>query len=571
MSRSLRRFQPRTNEWPYALLVLSLLILAGVASKLVMGSFQADPALAGAEAVVGRLTLSFVALTGGTLFLSGALGIWAIRTSMAVQGTYRVGRFVEGIESLRDGIVVADRRRQTVIGMNFAARALMSPQTANPSTLRDYFPCLTRDDAEALLDPSESREVERVARAGHALYSLRFRSQPSEDMTLILISDTTSVRTRQMQERQLSHFQLIGRLSRGVAHDFNNLLCSIAAHAGLLEQGTTSADDRAESVATILQQADRGASLARQLISLSEIDTTGRPADDLGQHARNAAELLRVAISPLWSIEVDAEGIFPPVPIDGNQLEQIMVNLGLLAAEEWETPGMLRLRLRPGDWGKEGAREAVVDVVAGPPGMEVQPVDDARRVDIEDAGVIESVVRSVIEGVGGSLHILSDHEGHHAYRAVIPGLLASRQRSAARTGLPAEVSDRLRDQKILIARPRDGATVDIEARLARLGASIEFATDLMVVLGRMESKFPFDAVIIDRRLLGDSAEALLGAMLKLKPGVGFVVLCPAPEIEPDELKEQIAFESLQAAPDTVIKAVGRAGRLAAARSGVEER
>jgi signal transduction histidine kinase len=571
VSRSIRRESVfRSNEWPYAWLVLALLLLAGLASKLVMDSFQSHPSLAGAEHLVGQITLSFIALTTGLLFLAGALGIWAIRTSMAVEGAQRVGRFVDEMESLQDGIVVAEPEKGELLGMNFAARALISPQAANPHSLRDYFPCLTREDVAALLDLSESREVERVSRCGHALYSLRFRSQPSADMTLILISDTTSARTRQMHERQLSHFQLIGRLSRAVAHDFNNLLCSISAHASLLDQQKSSAEDRAEAVATILSQSERGSTLARQLISLSEIDTTGRPAEDLPGHVRNASELLRVTLSPLWSIRVDAKGAFPPIPMDGNQVEQILMNLGLLATEEWLTPGELRMRLRPSEWGREGAREVMIEVVAGPPGIQSLSLDDARRVDIEDAGVIESVVRSVVEGVAGRLHILSDHDGHHAYRLVIPGLLASQQRRTAQTGLPRELLEQLRNHRVLLARPRDGATVDIEARLASLEVAVEFATDLVVVLGRMEAQFPFHAVIVDRRLLGDSAEALLSAMLKLKPQVAFVVLCAAPDMEPEDLKEQIAFESLQAAPDTILKALSRAARLAAARAGIAE-
>jgi hypothetical protein len=274
---------------------------------------------------------------------------------------------------------------------------------------------------------------------------------------------------------------------------------------------------------------------------------------------------LQVVLSPLWEVQPVAEGTFPAVPLDGNQIEQMIVNLGLHAAEELDTPGQVRIELRPGSWGRDGAQEALIEISAHPPGVSPQPLAEAKTVEIEDAGVIESVVRSVVEGVGGAVHILAFHDGHHAYQMVIPALMTARNRTTAQTGVSAELCERMVGWHVMLARPREVDASGLEQRLLALGLNVEFATDLVVVLGRMETDFPFEAIVVDRRLLGDSAEALIKAMVKLKPDVGLVVLCSAPELEPAELTKDVVFVQLAATPDTVLQAVSKSVGLAAAR------
>ncbi len=555
----------QSNEWRYSGLVFALLIFAGAACLWVLQTAQTDPS-PGGGGPIHHTAVSIFSLIAGLLFLAGAFGIWAIRTTAAIEGPRRVGQLVDDMDYLQDGILVIEHGRG-VVGMNSAARALATFDEGGGDDLQDVFPSLTDKDVSALLDPVDACEIERVSRSGHALYSLRFRSQPAHDMSLILVSDVTAARSRQMRDRQIGHFQLIGRMARGVAHDFNNVLCSISAHAALLDRPGKLSEDESRAAKTIVEQADRGSSLARRLISLTEVDTTGRPTDQLPHHVENAAELLRVVLSPLWDVQPISEGTYPAVPLDGSQIEQMIVNLGLHAADEIETPGQLRIELRPGTWGRDGAEEAIVEITAHPPGVPAQPLAEAKTVEIEDAGVIESVVRSVVEGVGGAVHILAFHDGHHAYQMMIPALMTAHNRTTAQTGMSDELCKRMSGWQVLLARPREADASGLEQRLLALGLNVEFATDLVVVLGRMETDFPFEAVVVDRRLLGDTAEALIKAMVKLKPDVGLVVLCAAPELEPDDLAEDVVFVQLEATPDTVLRAVSTSAEMAAARSG----
>ena len=553
------------GEWRYAGFVLVLLALAGFAGRLVMNEFASDPSLADAGPILQDMTLAILLLIGGLMFLAGGFGVWAIRSTGMIEGANRAARLIEDMDYLQDGIVLLDSRNR-ILGMNHAARNLAGLTADAVETLADAFPCLSIEDASSLADPDGTRELERVSRRGHALYSLRFRSQPAPDMTVVQVSDVTGVKSRQLRDRQLGHFQLIGRISRGVAHDFNNMLCAISAHASLLERpvSTTSEVDL-EAVRTILEQSERGSNLARRLIRMTEVDSSGRPTHELGHHVENAAELLRMLMPAPWRVETRVSGTFPAVPLDGNQLEQILVNLALEAASAVETPGSIHLHVSPGVWGRNQPSQAVLLVHADPPIALTDPSDLDSLVAIEDAGVIESVVRSVLEGVDGALQIHAHPDGRHVYRLCIPTLTAVRTRRTAETGLSSALIQRVRDWHVLLARPRDVRRPALEERLLAMGVQVESATDLVVVLGRMETSFPFQVMILERRLLGDGAEALVRAMLTLQPQTGLVVLCDQADLEAEVMDPSAVLVTADAGEDEVIRAMATAVDRAADR------
>ena len=55
-----------------------------------------------------------------------------------------------------------------------------------------------------------------------------------------------------------------------------------------------------------------------------------------------------------------------------------------------------------------------------------------------------------------------------------------------------------------------------------------------------------DAIVLEKYLLGDEAEGLLRAVLKLYPGAGIVVLCEDPEQEGEALRRDVIFEKTHA-------------------------
>ena len=106
---------------------------------------------------------------------------------------------------------------------------------------------------------------------------------------------------------------------------------------------------------------------------------------------------------------------------------------------------------------------------------------------------------------------------------------------------------------------------DLEQRFIALGLDVESVFELILVLGRMEKSFPFDTLVVDRRLLGDSAEAVLKAMIKLKPSVGIVVLSGEPDQELKDLTRDIVFTPFSSPAYDVMNAMARARAIAGFR------
>ena len=560
--------------WRYAVLIVLLFVIAGLASREIISSITdlLSDARHGAdisdEATVRVVMIPILALTMGFLFLAGALGIWAIRSTAIVEGRRRVGRVVDAMDYLRDGLLAVDGHGR-VTGINPAARSLEASDVEKGGTLRDYFPCLSEEDMTLLEDTTGPQEVECISREPDKLRAFRFRSQPSEDMNLILVSDVTRQKADEMRGRQVARLQLIGRIARGVAHDFNNILCAISGHAALLRRQKR--DGENASLSAIVKESQRGATLAGQMLDLSRTGVRGNPCATFAEHVEKAAALLRVALSADWQVIADVQGEIPPVTLTDIQVEQVIVNLGLIASDELGKPGVLHIRVR------EPATESLVGVDqeaavvtwisaygAQPDFPDILSHPEAQTT-AEESGVIQSVVRSLVEEVGGRVDVIVAPGDHHSFRFSLPPFSTSERRMSAVASVPEELRMCLTSWKILLAISQRESFKPIEEYLKEIGMAVTVAEDVVSALQHVEADCDLNAMVFDRRVLGEEADALLKAIIKLRPRGGLVVLCESPEAMLASLRSDIVFEPLNAAPETILQALLHAREMANAR------
>jgi two-component system, cell cycle sensor histidine kinase and response regulator CckA len=560
--------------WRYALLIVLLFIIAGLASSETIVSITSllEEAQSGAlvpdETKIRIVMVPILALTMGFLFLAGALGIWAIRSTAIIEGRRRVGRFVDAMDYLSDGLLAVDRSGR-VTGINPAARSLAPPDAEGSGSLRDYFPYLSEDDLALLEDATSPQEVECVSREPNRLRALRFRSQPSEDINLILVSDVTRQKADEMRGRQVARLQLIGRIARGVAHDFNNILCAISGHASLLSRQKGDVDS--VSLKAIIKESQRGAALAGQMLDLSRTGVKGSPCATFAEHVEKAAALLRVALSADWQVIADVQGNIPAVPLTDIQVEQVIVNLGLLASDELAKPGVLHIRVREPvseplmNTGKNAAVVALISAYGTQPDLPDMMLHSEAQTTAEEAGVIQSVVRSVVEEVGGSVEVIVTPGNHHSFRFSLPPFSASERRMSVMASVPEELRMYLVSWKILLAGSGRKDLQQVEEFLKEIGMTVTRAEDIVSALQHVEADRELNAIVCDRRVLGEEADALLRAIIKLRPRAGLVVLCDSPESMLASLKSDIVFEPLNAAPETILQALLRSREMAGAR------
>jgi signal transduction histidine kinase/CheY-like chemotaxis protein len=547
------------ESWSYAVLLIILFTIGAIAV------FQT---LSYVEGQVSHESFTVVAvviwtLTMGFMLIAGAFGLWTIQFAAKAEGRRRVGRFVDAMDYLRDGLITVDGKGR-ITGSNPTVRSLAASNLSKQESIREVFPCLSDEDIGQLLNTREPTEVERQFVRDGTPRLLRFRSQPSEDLTLVLVSDVTSMNAQRQHSRHLARLQLIGQLARGVANDFNNLLCSISGHASLLTRVQPGSPDMFRSVTAVTREAEKGIAMAGHLLELARPSAGGRYVRDVSEHVHAAATSLRDSLAEGWAVECSG-GDLPPVGLTGIQLEQAIFNLGLLVADAYGEPATLRIDVSKPDASyllNVGDAYAGVILIRGASGKG-DSVPQIPRTASRETGVIQSVIQSIIEESGGKLDGLTGMEGGPLYRIALPyGDVLGGEEDIA--NLPSELGPYIAHWSILMAAAGDTQRV-LQKRLEEFGAKVDRVGAIVAALARVEESGKLDAIVLDRSILGHECSALLRALLKLRPSAGVVVLGEPPEVDGPSLTSDVVFVSPAAGPSKIIFAMVTAKSLAARR------
>jgi two-component system cell cycle sensor histidine kinase/response regulator CckA len=156
--------------------------------------------------------------------------------------------------------------------------------------------------------------------------------------------DITEQRQLEQQFAQAQKMQAVGQLAGGVAHDFNNVLQAIIGYSDLLLANLRPTDPSFQDVMQIKQNANRAASLVRQLLAFSRRQTLRPEVLDLGDALSDLSMLLRRLLGERVELDLRHGRDLWPVKADVNQLEQVIVNLSVNARDAMPDGGKLSIR-----------------------------------------------------------------------------------------------------------------------------------------------------------------------------------------------------------------------------------
>ena len=145
----------------------------------------------------------------------------------------------------------------------------------------------------------------------------------------------------QIQLQQAQKMEAVGTLAGGIAHDFNNLLQAISGYSELLVMDKEEQDPDYGNIIAIQEAGLRASNLVRQLLLFSRKADTERKPVDLNHEIEQARKMLERAIPKMVKIHVHASGRLWPVNADPVQIEQIVLNLGINAADAMPDGGTL--------------------------------------------------------------------------------------------------------------------------------------------------------------------------------------------------------------------------------------
>lgn len=167
---------------------------------------------------------------------------------------------------------------------------------------------------------------------------------------LALITDVTERRRLEEHLRQAHRMEAIGRLSGGVAHDFNNLLGVILGNTEMLENQLAGNSAATVRTAAILDAAERGASLTRQLLAFSRQQVLEPKVLDLNAILLDTEKLLERLIGENIDLVVRTEENLGRVKADPSQIQQVIVNLAVNARDAMPEAGRLVITTRNVRW-----------------------------------------------------------------------------------------------------------------------------------------------------------------------------------------------------------------------------
>ena len=208
------------------------------------------------------------------------------------------------------------------------------------------------------------------------------------DRAIIYALDMTEQRALEEQFAQGQKMQAVGQLAGGVAHDFNNVLTAIIGFSDLLLANHRPSDPSFQDIMNIKQNANRAASLVRQLLAFSRRQTLRPQVLQLGDVLSD----LRMLLDRLLGEKVDLKVVHGrdvwPVRADISQFEQVVVNLAVNARDAMPEGGKLEIR----------TSNVSADEVATL-GYKEMPQEDFVLLEVEDhgTGMSEEVLEKIFE------------------------------------------------------------------------------------------------------------------------------------------------------------------------------
>jgi PAS domain S-box-containing protein len=152
-------------------------------------------------------------------------------------------------------------------------------------------------------------------------------------------------RKLEVQFQQAQRFEALGTLAGGIAHDFNNLLMNIQGNTSLMLFEIENGHPFFEPLKKIEKQVKSGALLTRQMLGYARKGKFNVKPVDLNQIVNESAETFGRTRKEITIQREFDEDLFP-VEADEGQIEQVLLNLYVNAADAMPAGGKLYLKTK---------------------------------------------------------------------------------------------------------------------------------------------------------------------------------------------------------------------------------
>ena len=403
------------------------------------------------------------------------------------------------VDAITQAICIIDAHGTVRRGNRVFAELIQVPVTAIPGRpwLGLLPPAWSDPVARALAEPTATL-VE--IRAGERTLSFTAIPMAEPGSAVLVFEDQTERRRLQEQLIQSEKMSAIGQLIAGVAHDLNNPLASVVGFSDFLAELGDIPPQFAEPLQVIRQEAERAATIVKNLLSFARSQEGERKLQPIGPIIESTLALLRnqlMANKVEATLEVD-HGL-PDVEVNGNQIKQVFVNLinNANQAIASDAPsGRIWVAAKPQ---RAGAGVAVSITDSGPGMAEeiaahvFEPFFTTKG-EGEGTGLGLSICQGILKEHGGRITLDTKPGGGATFTVELPG--GAQAPLAPAPLVPLTEGKRLR---ILVVDDEPHILYYMRATLESWGHSVEVASDGAYALERAIAG-DFDVIICDLRM-----------------------------------------------------------------------
>jgi PAS domain S-box-containing protein len=255
------------------------------------------------------------------------------RIRMEAQVAESKSRLAGIVNSAMDAILLVDDRLRITM-FNPAAEHLFQIPAADAvgQPIARFVPGI--DDH---LRQDASRMERRGVQAGGGALELEITTARMDAggrrFLTVIARDVTARKELERLLLQKDKLESLGLLAGGIAHDFNNLLVGIMGNASLALESLSSNNPACTMLKDVMLASETAGNLTRQLLAYAGKGRFVIEAVDLSDLVRQIHNLLLTSIPKNVTLRMELQNELPCVEADVTQIQQLIMNLVINAAE----------------------------------------------------------------------------------------------------------------------------------------------------------------------------------------------------------------------------------------------
>ena len=357
---------------------------------------------------------------------------------------------------------------------------------------------------------------------------------PAVEGIILNCRDITERRNLEAQLLQAQKLESIGRLAGGVAHDFNNIITAISGYVDLARFSVERSEPITSELNDIQRATQRATALTKQLLAFARQQQIEPQPTDLNNLLVDLDSLLQRLMSKRIEFVRKLDADLLPVLVDPGQIEQVLTNLVINAADAMPDGGQLTLatqQITTGTATSEAVTAGHPAMAAGSYAMlSVADTGAGITADVQahmfepffttkgrgrGNGLGLAIVHGIVEQHGGSITFDSHPGQGTTFRVLLPSMAQAVDSPQP----PTEPATLARGSKLVLLAEDEAPIRELVARVLRAqGYTVLTAANGQAALALTASQSqPIDLLLTDVVMPEVDGYALATTLLERQP------------------------------------------------------